>query len=136
VIGCKEATANLVQVSDIIEQCPEDFILLSGDDFTVVPTYAVGGRGVISVVSNVAPNMMAQLTAACERGDYTEARRLHYALEPLNRAMFIESNPIPCKTALALMGRMSGDLRLPLCAPSEKTLETLKTVLSAQYGLI
>lgn len=136
VIGCKEATANLVQISDIIEQCPEDFILLSGDDFTVVPTYSIGGKGVISVVSNVLPNTMSRLTAACERGDYAEARKLHYELEPLNRAMFMESNPIPCKTALALMGRMSGEMRLPLCAPSEKTLDTLKTLLSSRYGLI
>ena len=136
VIGCKEATANLVQVSDIIEQCPEDFILLSGDDFTVVPTYSVGGKGVISVVSNVLPNTMSRLTAACERGDYAEARKLHYELEPMNRAMFMESNPIPCKTALALMGRMSDEMRLPLCAPTEKTLDTLKTLLNSRYGLI
>jgi 4-hydroxy-tetrahydrodipicolinate synthase len=79
---------------------------------------------------------MSRLTAACERGDYAEARKLHYELEPLNRAMFIESNPIPCKTALALMGRMSGEMRLPLCAPSEKTLDTLKTLLNSRYGLI
>ncbi|MBR3880993.1 MAG: 4-hydroxy-tetrahydrodipicolinate synthase [Mailhella sp.] len=136
VIGCKEATANLVQISDIIEQCPEDFILLSGDDFTVVPTYSIGGKGVISVVSNVMPNMMSQLTAACERGDYPEARRLHYALEPLNRAMFVESNPIPCKAALAIMGRMTNEVRLPLCAPSDKTMELLTTLLRGQYGLI
>ena len=136
VVGCKEATANLVQISDIIEQCPEDFILLSGDDFTVVPTYSVGGKGVISVVSNVLPNTMSRLTAACERGDYAEARKLHYELEPMNRAMFMESNPIPCKTALALMGRMSDEMRLPLCAPTEKTLDTLKTLLNSRYGLI
>ena len=135
VVGCKEATANLVQVSNIIEQCPEDFILLSGDDFTVVPTYSVGGKGVISVVSNIAPGMMSQLTAACERGDYAEARRLHYALEPLNRAMFIESNPIPCKAAASLMGRMTDEVRLPLCAPSDKTMESLKSVLGTS-GLI
>ena len=136
VIGCKEATANLVQISDIIEQCPEDFILLSGDDFTVVPTYSVGGKGVISVVSNVLPNTMSRLTAACERGDYAEARKLHYELEPMNRAMFIESNPIPCKTAMALMGRMSGEMRLPLCDASESTVNTLKTLLNSRYGLI
>ena len=136
VVGCKEATANLVQISDIIEQCPEDFILLSGDDFTVPPTYSVGGKGVISVVSNVLPKMMSELTAACERGDYAEARRLHYALEPMNRAMFMESNPIPCKAALALMGRMTGEVRLPLCAPSEKTMDTLKSLLSEHYHLI
>ncbi len=135
VVGCKEATANLVQLSNIIEQCPENFSLLSGDDFTVVPTYAVGGKGVISVTANVLPNMMSALCRACEANDYAEARRLHYALEPMNRAMFLESNPIPCKTALSIMGHMGSELRLPLCAPSEKTLETLKAVLKS-YNLI
>ena len=135
VIGCKEATANLVQVSNILEQCPEDYILLSGDDFTVLPTYAVGGKGVISVTANVLPDMMSALTAACERGDYEEARRLHFALEPMNRAMFAESNPIPCKTALSLMGRMSSEVRLPLCQPSENTVKLLREVL-ASYGRI
>ena len=132
VIGCKEATANLVQISNIIEQCPDDYILLSGDDFTVLPTYAVGGKGVISVTANVLPAMMSALTRACEEGDYAEARRLHYRLEPMNRAMFAESNPIPCKSALALMGRMSFEMRLPLCMPSEKTMDLLRTLL-AQY---
>ena len=135
VIGCKEATANLVQISNILEQCPADYILLSGDDFTVLPTYAVGGKGVISVTANVLPDMMSALTAACERGDYEEARRLHFALEPMNRAMFAESNPIPCKTALSLMGRMSSEVRLPLCQPSENTVKLLREVL-ASYGRI
>ena len=133
-IGCKEATANLVQVSNIIEQAPKDFILLSGDDFTVLPTYIVGGKGVISVTANVLPHLMSQLTSACERGDYNEARRLHYLLEPMNRAMFIESNPIPCKTCLSLMGIMGPEMRLPLCAPAEKTVETLKALLK-QYNI-
>ena len=135
VIGCKEATANLVQVSNILEQCPADYILLSGDDFTVLPTYAVGGKGVISVTANVLPDMMSALTAACERGDYEEARRLHFKLEPMNRAMFTESNPIPCKTALSLMGRMTSEVRLPLCQPSESTVKLLREVL-ASYGRI
>ena len=135
VIGCKEATANLVQVSNILEQCPEDYILLSGDDFTVLPTYAVGGKGVISVTANVLPDLMSALTAACERGDYEEARRLHFKLEPMNRAMFVESNPIPCKTALSLMGRMSSEVRLPLCQPAESTVKLLREVL-ASYGRI
>ena len=136
VIGCKEATANLVQISDILEQCPEGYTLLSGDDFTVVPTYSIGGKGVISVVSNVVPRMMADLTGACERGDYAEARRIHYAMEPLNRAMFMESNPIPCKTALSLMGRMSAEMRMPLWPAADKTVETLRDLLTNKYGLL
>ncbi len=135
VIGCKEATANLVQISNILEQCPADYILLSGDDFTVLPTYAVGGKGVISVTANVLPDIMSALTAACERGDYEEARRLHFKLEPMNRAMFVESNPIPCKTALSLMGRMSSEVRLPLCQPSESTVNMLRELLTS-YGRI
>lgn len=135
VVGCKEATANLVQISNILEQAPESFTLLSGDDFTVLATYAVGGKGVISVTANVLPRMMSDLCRACELGDYTEARRLHFALEPMNRAMFLESNPIPCKTALTLMGRMGGEFRLPLCPASDKTVAELKAVLE-KYDLI
>lgn len=135
VAGCKEATANLVQISNILEQCPDTFTLLSGDDFTVLPTYAVGGKGVISVTANVLPRMMSDLCRACEAGDLAEARRLHYALEPMNRAMFLESNPIPCKTALSLMGRMGGELRLPLCQPTDKTMAELRAVLDS-YGLL
>ena len=101
----------------------------------MLPTYAVGGKGVISVTANVLPDMMSALTAACERGDYEEARRLHFKLEPMNRAMFAESNPIPCKTALSLMGRMEPDVRLPLCRASESTVNMLRDMLEA-YGRI
>ena len=135
VVGCKEATANLIQVSDILENTPDDFTLLSGDDFTVLPTYALGGKGVISVTSNILPRMMADLCEACERGDYAEARRLHYELEPMNRVMFAESNPIPCKTALVLMGRMQEEFRMPLCPASDKTKQLLRETL-AKYGLL
>lgn len=135
VVGCKEATANLVQISNILEQAPESFTLLSGDDFTVLATYAVGGKGVISVTANILPRMMSDLCCACELGDYTVARRLHFALEPMNRALFLESNPIPCKTALTLMGHMEGEFRLPLCPPSDKTVAELKTVLE-KYDLL
>lgn len=114
VIGIKEATGNLCQISEVIEYCGRDFTVLSGDDFTVLPTLAIGGHGVISVVSNVAPAMMRKLCKAWRKGDIAKAQRLHYKLAPLNRAMFIETNPIPAKTALRLMGRMSSELRLPL----------------------
>lgn len=124
--GVKEATGNLVQISNILEKTDQDFILLSGDDSTVLATLALGGKGTISVTSNVLPKKVHDLCAAWERGDAKEARRLHFYLEPLNRAMFVESNPIPVKTALALMGKMSGELRLPLCNMQEANLALLK----------
>ena len=131
VIGIKEATANLVQVSDLVELCPEGFQILSGDDFTVLPHIAVGGCGVISVTANVVPKMMADLCAAALAGNMDEARRLHFAMMPLNRDMFIETNPLPVKTALALMGWQDLEFRLPLTplqpASLEKLTQTLKT---------
>ncbi len=135
IVGIKEATGNLQQVSDVIEECGPDFAVLSGDDFTVLPTLAVGGHGVISVTSNIAPALMSGLCRAYESGDLDEARRLHYALAPLNRAMFTESNPIPVKTSLHLMGRMSDELRLPLTALQPGNMAALKEVLAAS-GLL
>lgn len=133
IIGLKEATADLVQVSNILEQCGEDFILLSGDDFTVLPTLAVGGKGVISVSSNVAPRDMHDLCAAFFAGDMAKAKALHYKLEPLNRGCFLESNPVPAKTALSLLRSMDGTPRLPLVPLQPENLEKLKGILKA-YG--
>ncbi len=129
VIGIKEATGNLCQVSEVIEYCGRDFIILSGDDFTVLPTLAIGGHGVISVVSNVAPGMMRKLCKAWRKGDIEKAQRLHYKLSPLNRAMFMETNPIPAKTALGLMGRISPELRLPLVPMGEENKAKLEGIL-------
>ncbi|WP_027189977.1 4-hydroxy-tetrahydrodipicolinate synthase [Fundidesulfovibrio putealis] len=114
VVGIKEATGNLTQISEVIEFCGKDFTVLSGDDFTVLPTLAIGGHGVISVVSNVAPALMRKLCKAWRKGDIKKAQRLHYKLAPISRAMFMETNPIPAKTALGMMGRMKPELRLPL----------------------
>ncbi|WP_319759425.1 4-hydroxy-tetrahydrodipicolinate synthase [Maridesulfovibrio sp.] len=114
VIGVKEATANLGQVSDLIEQCPEGFTVLSGDDFTVLPLLSLGGHGVISVVSNIVPAMMADLCAAFKAGDMKKAQELHFKMQPLNRAMFLETNPIPVKTAMGMMGKFETSFRLPL----------------------
>lgn len=135
VVGIKEATGNLAQISEVAELCGDEFILLSGDDFTALPTFSVGGKGVISVTSNVLPAKVAAMCAAWERGDTAEARRLHIELMPVNRAMFLESNPIPVKTALHLMGRMGGEFRLPLCPMGEQNLARLKEVMSAD-GLL
>lgn len=133
--GIKEATGSLTQVSEIIERCGPNFLVISGDDGTVLPLLAVGGHGVISVASNVVPADMAGLVAAHEAGDAARARALHYKMAPLIRALFFETNPIPVKTALALMGRMSGDLRLPLCAMTEGNRVRLEAALKA-YGLL
>jgi len=135
IVGIKEATGSLQQISDTIKFCPEEFSVLSGDDFVTFPLLAVGGRGVISVTSNIVPKDVSSLCKFFEKGDYAEARRLHYQLLPLNNAMFFETNPIPVKTALWLMGKISPELRLPLAPMSSANLEKLKKVLR-DYGLI
>ncbi|MGA2192609.1 MAG: 4-hydroxy-tetrahydrodipicolinate synthase [Nitrospirota bacterium] len=135
IVGIKEATANLQQISEIIELTGGKFTVLSGDDFTVLPTLAVGGMGVISVSANCAPKDMAGLCDSFFAGDMDGARALHYKLQPLNQAMFYETNPIPVKTALGLMGKCSPELRLPLCPMSEANTDKLRAVLK-KYGLI
>jgi 4-hydroxy-tetrahydrodipicolinate synthase len=135
VIGIKEATGSMQQASDIISLCGDKITLLSGDDFTAFPLLSIGGKGVISVVANVAPRDMADMVDAFETGDMDKARGLHYKLFPLNKAMFYETNPIPAKTTLALMGKISGELRLPMFQMSEANLAKLKKTLT-EYGLI
>jgi 4-hydroxy-tetrahydrodipicolinate synthase len=135
VVAIKEATADLRQAGRIIELCGERIAVISGDDFTVLPLLAIGGTGVISVVSNVAPALMAHLVDAFFAGDWAAAREAHYRLLPLAEAMFIETNPIPAKTALALMGRIAPELRLPMCPMSEKNQGRLADALRAA-GLI
>lgn len=135
VVGIKEATANLIQISDVVEQCPAGFQVLSGDDFTVLPILSVGGCGVISVTSNVAPAMMSQLCKAFRSGDIQEAQRLHFALAPLSRAMFLETNPLAVKTSLALMGFQQLEFRLPLTPLQPANLERLTQVLR-ENGLL
>ena len=129
IVGIKEATGNLTQVSDVLEACPPSFQLLSGDDFTVLPILSIGGAGVISVTSNVAPALMAGLCNAYNAGDMEKARHIHYQLMPLNRTMFIETNPAPVKTALAMMGKMPLEFRLPMCPMSKAHDEELRKVL-------
>ncbi|MEZ6852877.1 4-hydroxy-tetrahydrodipicolinate synthase [Halodesulfovibrio aestuarii] len=135
ITGIKEATGNLVQVSDLIEQCGTSLNVLSGDDFTLLPLLSLGGAGVISVVSNLLPKKMAALCNAWNEGDITTARKLHFEMQPLNRAMFMESNPIPVKTALALQGKMDTDFRLPMVPLAEENLKKLKSIM-ADAGLL
>ncbi len=130
----KEASGSLVQMSEIIERCGPDFTVLSGDDPTVLPLLALGGTGVISVASNVAPADAAALVKAFEAGDIAKARALHFKLAPLVRALFVETNPIPVKTALSLMGKMTAEFRLPLCPITEAGLARLTAAMKA-YGL-
>lgn len=129
VVGIKEATANLAQFSEIIENCSPDFCVLSGDDFTILPSFAVGGCGVISVLSNVMPKETAALCKASRKGDLAEAQRLHYLMMPLCRALFVETNPIPVKTALAMMGKMECEFRLPLVNMQPANSDILKKTL-------
>jgi 4-hydroxy-tetrahydrodipicolinate synthase len=130
IIGIKEATGDLKQVSEVIEFCGPEFIVLSGDDFTVLPLLSVGGKGVISVVSNILPATMAGLCTAYAEGELERAKKLHFELSPLSRAMFIETNPVPVKTALHLLGKIRLELRLPLVPMLPMNRKQLEEVLS------
>ena len=129
IAGIKEATGNLTQVSDVLEQCPASFSVLSGDDFTALSLMQLGGTGVISVTSNIAPAKMAAMYEAQKAGDVVTARKLHFELAPISRAMFMETNPIPVKTALALMGKLDLEFRLPLCPMQAANAEKLQATL-------
>lgn len=134
-IGIKEATGDLKQVSEVVEECGPDFIVLSGDDFTILPLMSVGGHGVISVVSNIIPGMVRSMCKAYASKDLMQAKRLHFEMAPLCRAMFLETNPIPVKTSLVMMGKVDKEFRLPLVPMLPENEEKLRTVLSAK-GLI
>ncbi|MFO7760132.1 MAG: 4-hydroxy-tetrahydrodipicolinate synthase [Thermodesulfobacteriota bacterium] len=136
IAGIKEASANLKQVSEIIMQCPDDFAVMSGDDFTSMPLVAIGGTGVISVSSNVDPKSMSEMMKAALAGDMNLARELHYKLFPLMQAMFLDTNPVPAKTALELMGKIkSGMPRLPMYKMNDSALNKLKKIM-VDYGLL
>ncbi|HEY7186215.1 MAG TPA: 4-hydroxy-tetrahydrodipicolinate synthase [Vicinamibacterales bacterium] len=128
IVGIK-SPGDLPQVSEIISAVRDDFIVLSGDDPVTVAHMAVGGKGVVSVASNEAPSEMAQIVELCERGDYAAARKLHHWLLPLIQVNFIESNPIPCKAAMAAMGLIEETYRLPMVPPSPAAREKIMGVL-------
>jgi 4-hydroxy-tetrahydrodipicolinate synthase len=130
VVGVKEASGNLAQICDILRMTPKTFCVLSGDDGLYYPMLALGAKGIISVVSNVAPKEMADLYDAFALGEVAKARDLHFRLWPLMQALFIETNPIPAKTALAMMGKIREEFRLPLCAMSDANRKVLAKVLS------
>ena len=135
IVGVKEASGNLDQMSRIKQLCGENFDLISGDDGLTLPVLSIGGTGIISVVANIVPKDVAQLVAAFEKGDFKKAKELHYKLLPLIKAVFLETNPIPVKTAMGLLGMCAPDLRLPMCSMSEANLDKLKKVLK-DYRLL
>lgn len=129
IVGIKEATGDLKQVSDVIEFSKKGFAVISGDDFTTLPLLSVGGHGVISVTSNIAPKEVSSMIKAFNEGNLHEALSLHYMLQPLHRAMFIETNPVPVKTALALLGMIDEEFRLPLVRISDANRARLANTL-------
>jgi 4-hydroxy-tetrahydrodipicolinate synthase len=135
VVALKEATGSLARAVDLREKCGDRLTLLSGDDFTVVAFIAVGGEGVISVSSNVAPRLMADLVAAARAGERARARDLQVALNPLHRLLFVEPNPIPVKWALHLLGRFGPEIRLPLVPLGEPHAAALAAELR-RLGLV
>ena len=136
IIGIKEATGSLEQVTDVIRRCPDDFIILSGDDFTAMPSTLIGGKGVISVISNVYPKGMSEMIKAALALDIKKANELHYQMFALMKLMFCVPSPAPSKKALELMGNIKSGLpRLPLAPMDEMNLGRLKEALS-ELGLI
>lgn len=134
IAGIKEATGDLKQVSDVLEFAGKGFSVLSGDDFTTLPLLSIGGHGVISVTSNIVPRDVSAMVNGFLSGNIEKAKKLHYRLEPLNRAMFLETNPIPVKTAVSLMGMAEEEFRLPLVRMSAKNRARLKEALRS-YGI-
>ncbi len=135
IVGLKDATGDLKQGAKTLELCGDKITVLSGDDFTTLPLMCVGGLGVISVVSNVVPADMAGMCNAFFKGDLEGARKLHYKMWPLIEAMFFETNPTPVKTAMKLLGKITGEVRQPLCPMSEANESKLRQVMQ-KYGLI
>ena len=135
VIGVKEASGNVSQMCEICRAVPESFLVLSGDDALTLPVMAVGGHGIVSVASNEVPSEMARMVEAAERNDFAAARRLHAALLPLMMINFIESNPIPVKSAMAAMGLLDEVYRLPMVPPRDASRVRILEVLRATAGV-
>jgi 4-hydroxy-tetrahydrodipicolinate synthase len=129
IVGVKDSTLSMNIVADVIALCGEDFDVLSGDDPMTLPLIALGGRGVISVASNVAPGAVSEMVRALLEGDWERGRELHYELLPLFRALFVETNPIPVKTAASLLGLCSDEMRLPLVPMEGENLRVLQETL-------
>jgi 4-hydroxy-tetrahydrodipicolinate synthase len=135
VVGVKEASGSLDQMSQVIQACGPDFSVLSGDDNITLPLLAIGGSGVVSVIANILPRETADLVHAALDGDWKRARDLHYRLFPLARAAFLETNPIPIKEAMAMAGMIEPEFRLPMCRMGDANREKLRAILKT-YALV
>jgi 4-hydroxy-tetrahydrodipicolinate synthase len=136
IVGVKDSTLSMNMISDVINLCGEEFDVLSGDDPMTLPLVALGGRGVISVASNVAPGAVSDMVRAVLEGDWQRGRELHYELLPLFRALFVETNPIPVKTAASLLGLCSDEMRLPLVPMEGENLHALQETLDHSAHLL
>jgi 4-hydroxy-tetrahydrodipicolinate synthase len=135
IVGVKEASGSLDQMSQVIAACGADFSVLSGDDNITLPLLAIGGRGVISVIANLVPRETSEMVHAALDGDWKRARELHYRLFPLARAAFLETNPIPIKEAMAMVGMLEPEFRLPMCRMSDANRAKLTGILQS-FGLL
>jgi 4-hydroxy-tetrahydrodipicolinate synthase len=135
IVGVKEASGSLDQMSQVILACGPEFCVLSGDDNITLPLLAIGGRGVISVIANIVPRETSEMVHAALDGDWKRARELHYKLFPLARAAFLETNPIPIKEAMAMAGMLEPEFRLPMCRMGEANRTRLAGILKT-YGLV
>jgi len=136
VVGTKEATHSMDMASDIRRLCGEEFDILSGDDSLTLPLMSLGGRGVISVAANVAPAVVSDMVNALLEGDFERGRELHYDLLPLCRALFVETNPIPVKTAASILGLCSDEMRLPMIPLAGENLDHLRRVMEETNHLL
>jgi len=132
IVGVKEACGDINQIGQVLAACPDDFEVLSGDDGMTLPILALGGKGVISVTSNIAPGKMLALVRACMVGELTKARALHFELLPLFDALFCETNPIPVKAALELMGRIGPEIRPPMTRITDHNRGRVEAALKEQ----
>jgi 4-hydroxy-tetrahydrodipicolinate synthase len=130
IVGVKEASGNIAQICDVRRQLPPDFLVVSGDDAITLPVMSVGGQGVISVAANEIPGEMSRMVEAVERNDWAAARALHHRYHPLMAVNFVESNPIPVKTAMARMGLLNEVFRLPMVPPAEASRRRIERVLA------
>ena len=129
IVGVKEASGNVAQMMDVINSLPKNFSVLSGDDNLTLPLMALGGKGVISVASNIVPKEMHGLVEFALNGEFEKAKKIHYQLLPLFKGIFLETNPIPIKAALAMKGMIKESYRLPMCGMKDENKEKLRKIL-------